>query len=110
MGVDGHSPVGSAPGFTIYDEGGHNEDEAEFIALARNAFDVLMRTDFAVIKTGEGEFSVQRNGGVMGTIWIGITGQNWREFKGERLTWPDPFTAVVEAEKWYNENVEQEKS
>jgi len=34
--------------FHIYDEGGHNEEDAAFIALARNAFDVMMRRGWGV--------------------------------------------------------------
>ncbi len=63
-------------------------DDAEFIALARNAFEVMMRRGWGVEWNADG--------------WT-VTGLNW---SGPE-TAADPFTALVEADKWYRENVEK---
>ncbi len=61
---------------------------AEFIALARNAFDVMMRRGWGVEKLGDG--------------WQIVTD----EMRALRESFSDPFTALVEADKWHKENVE----
>ncbi len=72
-------------------------DDAEFYVLARNAFDVMMR---------RGWFVVPNYCNRPGTFWrvkTGLAGDleiEWRE-------WPDPFTALVEADAWYKANVEK---
>lgn len=81
--------------------------DLEFIALARNAFDVMMR---------RGWWPIPRlNGGgwylsVMSGTMTGPFCQDNRpeEFKAllRDAYWPDPFTALVEADRWYTENVE----
>ena len=72
------------------------EANAKFIALARNAFDVMMRRGW----------SPER----MGDAWIVNDEDNYplcRPRPGnEILRWPDPFTALVEADKWYKEHIE----
>jgi hypothetical protein len=71
-----------------------DRDHCEFIALARNAFDVMMRRGW----------SVQR--------YVGSGPENgmWFVDMKERAVWlpcwPDPFTALVEADKSYTEHVE----
>lgn len=74
----------------IYDEGGHNEADAAFIALARNAFDVMMRRGWGV----------ENRGG-----WYATSKYGDRAVGGTDL-YPDPFTALVEADAWYKQNVE----
>lgn len=72
-------------------------DFAEFAALARNAWDVMMRRGWTVMQ----RFSDK---------WIVCSAKTG--FKPSELTdwrqqeWPDPFTPLVEADRWYRENVE----
>ncbi len=74
---------------------GHPVDEtnAAFVSLARNAFDVLIRR-------GE-KFMLTKN--EHGDQWM-IDAEDYGWITG---VWPDPFTALVEADKWYRENVER---
>ncbi len=75
-------------------------DDLEFIALARNAFEVMTR---------RGWHACPRRGNMR--YWEVLN-----RFGGEgRITIPDefriavdPFTALVDADKWYRENVERE--
>lgn len=67
----------------------NGKTDAEFIALARNAFDVQVR---------RGWFAVPKYFNRPGTFWIVRTSIpncaiEWKE-------WPDPFTALVEADRW----------
>jgi hypothetical protein len=63
---------------------------AEFIALARNAFDVMVRRGWSIRKDK--------------------LGSRWHVPEAHRPNYcaagDDPFTALVEADKWYKENVE----
>ena len=68
-----------------------NADDAEFIVLARNAFDIMMRRGWWAQKRGEG--------------WAVYN--NWIPLPSDPLTWPDPFTALVSADKWYRKHVEK---
>ena len=72
---------------------------AEFIALARNAFDVMMRRGW----------SAERNAG--GTAWAVKNAQSCNyvgHIPGKYVPqWPDPFTALVAADEWYKANVEK---
>lgn len=84
----------------------------DFIILARNAFDVMMRRGWSV--------SGWRGGSVSGSEWMVVTqpgghpvDNDWyREnpggASGLQRFWPDPFTALVEADEWYKANVEGE--
>lgn len=65
---------------------------AAFIALAKNAFDVMMRRGWGVEQWEEGWSIAQPK-------------RPW-QMPGD-LCWPDPFTALVEADRWYQENVEK---
>jgi len=68
--------------------------DMEFCALARNAFDVMMRrSDWIVSACIAGDYSQ----------WWKVEDDNDRTV-GEPQT--DPFTALVEADRWYRENVE----
>ena len=74
--------------------------DAEFIALARNAFGVMMRRGWWAVKV--------RSGG-----WIVADGHyGWVGTKVDDVLveYSDPFTALVEAEKWYKEQVEGVKT
>jgi hypothetical protein len=70
-------------------------DNDEFIVLARNAFDVMMR---------RGWFVVPNYMTRPGTAWRVKTA--WPNCEVEWKEWPDPFTALVEADKWFRENVD----
>ena len=67
----------------------------KFIALARNAFDVMMRrgwgmhqyeTEWVILPDEDNELPFE--------AWL------------QRQEFPDPFTALVEADAWYRENIE----
>ncbi len=82
------------------------ETDREFTALARNAFDVMMRRGWS---TSQLELDFRkpfpdRHGWCVLDDW----GEIPRIRRGEEpvITWPDPFTALVEADKWYKEHVE----
>jgi hypothetical protein len=86
------------------------EANCEFVALARNAFDVAMRRGWTVER-------ISQMGG--GFIWritphsandeVRLCGANAAKFKTYVLLQKatDPFTALVEADRWYKENVEK---
>ena len=87
--------VRETPGFAKF----NNRDDAFFCALARNAFDVMMRRGWGP--------KLARDG----TWFCDAFDDNSRQSK-EFMDWvfsqsyADPFAAVVEADKWYKENVE----
>ena len=68
--------------------------DMEFIALARNAFDVMMRRSWT--------YGIDRNERIY--IWdargYDVEGLPDREWGS------NPFTALVEAEKWYREHID----
>lgn len=76
----------------------------EFAALARNAFDVMMRRGWGVRLTDvcpiAGKIDLQWQAIVMcpGSV-VGINSMIYAS---------DPFTALVEADRWYKENMEKE--
>jgi hypothetical protein len=75
---------------------GLSRSNAEFIALARNAFDVMMRRGW----------SPER----MGDTWV-VNDEDGRMFNyqsEELMRWPDPYTALVEADAWYKEHIEHD--
>jgi hypothetical protein len=78
-------------------------DNAEFIAVARNAFDVMTRRGWHAEKCSESDDWV-----VLKSLWGGddalerLCNDEWQKAAYAS----DPFTALVEADKWYRENVE----
>lgn len=78
----------------------------EFCALARNAFDVMLRRGWYAAPRLHHRFDtwqtweVCHNGSepVMPLRW------HWEPHQG---VFDDPFTALVEADRWYRENVER---
>ncbi len=78
--------------FSLLDR--YEETDYEFIALARNALDVMMRRKWMAMCDVE----------AVGGWWV-------EDARGTPLGMPrccpDPFTAIVEADKWYAENVEK---
>ncbi len=73
-----------------------DEPDAEFIALARNAFDVMMRRGWWPSWEEDGDWRLDEPGDVCTELgeWVRAN------------PFPDPFTALVEADKWYREHVE----
>lgn len=69
-----------------------DREDAEFIILARNAFDVLMRH-----KTWQPFW-------IFDDVWIVKSNGTVVTPPGDAFEWSDPFTALVEADKWYKEN------
>lgn len=67
---------------------------AAFSALANNAFNVMMRRGWYPACDSEKWWVV--SGGPAGII----------NEHCDRVPWADPFTALVEADKWYRENIE----
>lgn len=69
--------------------------DAHSYALVRNAFDVMLRRGWYAIPAHM--VSAMRKG-----LWT-VMGQDFPE---PYQYHPDPFTALVEADRWYRENVE----
>ena len=69
------------------------KDDAEFVALSKRAFNVMERRHFEPEWRGNG--------------W-GVDCADFQlpEPLYSQMMWPDPYTALVEAEKWYIQNVE----
>lgn len=72
---------------------------AEFIALARNAFDVMLRRGWCAIQQPSGRWAVKIDWSA-----IGNSGGMQSGFAPQQHA--DPFTALVETDAWYKENVE----
>ncbi len=68
------------------------EDDAEWVKLARSAFDVMMRRGWFAVPMSTGGWIVKRDNG----IEVAVDGK-WA------TRWPDPFTALVEADRWMKE-------
>lgn len=77
-----------------------NETDAAFVCLARNAFDVMMRRGWYVGRyPANKKWFVSFHSPKFDTILS-------REKCGYKHYHSDPFTALVEADKWYAANVE----
>lgn len=73
--------------------------DAEFIALARNAFDVMMRRFWQPEKT-------QKGWRLSGNVVCFYNNEAFLKWWSERGDYDDPFTPLVEADAWYRENVD----
>ncbi len=69
-------------------------NEARFYELSRNAFDVMMRRGWGVVRV-RGE-------------WLIAIGSMEPLFELRKKRWSNPFAALVEADQWYAENVEKQ--
>lgn len=76
-----------------------NAADGEFCAMARTAFDVMMRRGWTAEKTPAG-WMVDLWGSC-GLLMSGTSAQ------AMTIEGNDPFTALVEADKWYTANVEK---
>jgi hypothetical protein len=84
-----------------------NTDMA-FIALARNAFDVMMRRGWWPVPCRATSEWWVAQGRLGSDSPIPFDDRQAQVGKGcPTLAWPDPFTALVEADRWYAENVEK---
>lgn len=87
---------GGYPMLLAEDDDDHRRRAAlELAALARNALDVMVRRGWSV---GSDDF------GKTFCLGVGCGCDLWMWAKAQRFT--DPFTALVEADRWYRENVE----
>src|SRR3990167_1977561 len=80
-----------------------HQADLEFIALARNAFDVMLRRGWSPVASpleNEG-WRVDMNDG---TYFAYDADRNGAQHPAQ---WPDPFTALVEADAWWEANVEK---
>lgn len=75
-------------------------DEAEFVTLARNAFDVMLRRGWTARRLSTGSWIVQDSNNQP------LQEPHRRPDLTDWFEAADPFTALVEADKWYRENVE----
>lgn len=95
--TEGHAVVyGIAGDGTIIPE----RADLEFIALSRNAFDVMMRRGWTAIPMRRGDelwWSVRLKDGSDMDLKFIVNSPS-------RGLFSDPFTALVEADKWYREN------
>ena len=82
------------------------EANAQFICLARNAFDVMMRRGWSVRPNCDC-FGKPLPGWKVEKIEADGYTSNWVNCE-LAFHHPDPFTALVEADKWYRKNVERE--
>jgi hypothetical protein len=69
---------------------GLGKDDAEFIALARNAFDVMLRRGWWAVPCSGDVWKVET-----------VTDRDDEILAGKY--WPDPYTALVEADKLFPE-------
>ncbi len=82
------------------DDGEHDIAALEFAALARNAFDVMMRRGWSLTRHPHLQtWSVTFRAKGFETILA-------REKCGYVHNHLDPFTALVAADKWYKEHIE----
>ena len=78
-------------GFPILLSEEDNVADLQFAALARNAFDVMMRRGWWPISQGPG------------TQWLVVIPDVNRLEQGGGFVDDDPFTALIEADRWYRE-------
>ncbi len=76
--------------------------DAEFVILARKSFGVMMRRGWHAERSHRPDMT-----GKWIVYFEASQGPHRNEEKGE-LFFDDPFTALVEADKWYKENVEKQ--
>lgn len=75
-----------------------DENHTEFIALARNAFNIMMRRGWRLVN------GVQH--GVDGLFWAAQGPFDHHEIGVDGKWHSDPFTALIEADRWFSEHVE----
>lgn len=82
------------------------QTDAAFIALARNAFDVMMRRGWANTRQFHADGKI-----TWGADFCRFDPKSFFEFSNlpHANSFDDPFTALVEADKWYLDNVEKSK-
>jgi hypothetical protein len=84
----------------IYDLNERDEEtDLEFVALARNAFEVMMRRGWSVRRTVDHHWMVVGDN----DTWL------FHPKYGDYFMEDNPFTSLIEADKWYRENVDKAK-
>ncbi len=99
---EGEPPVGESEAFRLANTwSGHAAPRMEiaktvaaFAVLARNAFDIMLRRGWGVERVWNNDLRVYR--------WYIVADAP----RALREGFADPFTALVEADRWYAENVE----
>ena len=100
-GNPGDCVISKAAGnVTVAAEIDEDTSDAAFIALARNAFDVMMRRGWNAAR------DIHRTWFVQNTNCNAIHRVEDNDYlAGSRIArFPDPFTALIEADKWYAAN------
>ncbi len=97
VGVYEADQGGPIPCAKVFVTGRHDDDNsvanAAFAALARNAFDVMMRRGWGVRQVEGGWQAIENRPGSV----VGVCGMIVKD---------DPFTALVKADEWYAELVD----
>ena len=79
----------------------NTEEDSEFVTLARDAFELMMRRGWwAVPMNGIKE----KDGWALPAFRWAVYGPGAASI--DRRGFDDPLTALVEADKWYRENIE----
>src|SRR4051812_23695569 len=94
--IEGGGVVMAADDCPVAECGG--DVDAEFIALARNAFAVMMDRNWTPVPIGNGYWMPQHPDD-------GTPGYFTNAHPGRVFT--DPFTAIVEADKFYRANIDK---
>ena len=83
-------------------EGDQADADMAFIALARNALDVMMRRGWVPVRTPTGKWTF---GNEVAPL---VVGDSFKAAEDYLKSFPqdDPFTALVEADRWYRGHVE----
>lgn len=69
-----------------------NTEDGNFIVLARNAFDVMMRRGWGITRFDDG--------------WMAVDDDDLIVEPSSTASYPDPFTALVEADRRHKKNGE----
>lgn len=75
----------------------NGRSDREFIAMARNAFDVMMRRGWQPYRVVNGNWRVEDS----------LQGLNNPIRVACHMEWPDPFTALVAADEWMKKKEQQ---
>jgi hypothetical protein len=76
--------------------------DKDFIVLARQAFEVMMRRQWGVGVQEDGFFVTS----ILGLCHLSDTHAKFVEYA--MVGKPDPFTALIEADEWYKKHIENQ--
>ena len=100
--AEGREVVGpTREDMVIYDEGGHGTADAQFIALARNAFDVMMRREWTESRDPAGN-------------WFPVEAVSPHYYPLGLMSWVHkpfrhPYLSLVEADAYLTAQEKEEK-